>query len=251
MRTHLPTISVALVTGVALLACGSGPVPSVRSSVSRESVPNNHDATMLHGAYTAPPDRALLPIAFRATAPDPGGAAGQVRSDIDRVANALTDNPACKLQVQDYAPPVALSGDWSTSTEWRAQAWATLDVDLTGLNDAVARMDRLDECRARVLPHVAVEEASSKTNPVAHGVSMGGHTLVIDAPEAHLSALIDRRSATLTAVTAAGTAPQLHPEDYRCVPTGVVQVGVSSFAGVVLTLGLDCRVISATEPAKG
>ena len=46
----------------------------------------------------------------------------------------------------------------------------------------------------------------------------------------------------LAAVAEVPAAPQLHPEDYRCVPTGGVAIGARTLEGVVLNLDLQCRV---------
>jgi len=241
VKPRTTSITAATITAIALLACGSGPLERSVRDYSKAQPPD-HDPTALHGRYTVPPDRALLPVRVRVEAPDPDGPSEQVRSELDALSTAVSDLPPCTLLVQDYRPP-SRSGD-----DWVAEAWATLDIDLSQLTTPAERMERIDQCRGAVLPRTTryAEEVEGTDNE--RSLSIGSYTLMVDAPEAHIEQLLKRRARTLQAVTPP-LAPQLHPEDYRCVPTGEVKVGARSLAGVVLSLGQTCRVaIDEPEP---
>ena len=247
MRARTTTVTTAALTAFALLACGSGPLDvsrSVRSS--KKPPPTEHDPSALHGRYTVPPDQALLPLRLRVEGPAADGAAARVREELADLQRAVSDLPPCAVEVQDYRPPSRYGDDWAS------EAWATLSVDLGGLATALERMERLDQCRGAVLPQTTRYTEPIENTELERSLSLGGPVLVVDAPEAHLPALLARRAEALQAVTAP-MAPQLHPEDYRCVPTGQVRVGTRSLAGVVLDLGVDCRVQADTPepPAEG
>ena len=186
MRRHTASLTAAALTGIALLACGSSPVGSTIRGYSK-AAPPVHDPSVLHGQYTAPPDRALLPVRAYANGPTPEGPTAQLRKELDAID--LSELPACTLEVQDYRP-TERSGD-----DWAAELWATLSVDLTGLTTPTERMDRIDSCRAVVIPRTTRYAEPIDGTELERTLSLGPATLVIDEPEAHLDALLRRRAA--------------------------------------------------------
>jgi hypothetical protein len=246
MRAHIPLVSVAVISGLSLLACGGGPIGSTLRGGKSWS-PSPQDPSLLHAQFHVPPDRSLLPITVWASAPSPGDAAAQVRADLDALAVALTDATGCSLQVHGYDPPGRNDSD---SDSWVATTQAVLDVDLTGLSDARARMDRIDSCRGLLLPRTTYGEEDVSGTDRTHDLTLFDGALYVDAPEKHLPALLERRARALSTVADRTGAPQLHPEDYRCVPTGGVTVGARTLEGVVLTLDVQCRVDGPPSPPK-
>ncbi len=240
MRVRVPLVSVAVITGLTMLACGSGPIESYSRKGSWS--PTVNDPTTLHGRYTVPPDRSLHSVIVAGIAPDPAAAAAQVREDIEALKTAVSDAP-CTIGVRTYAPPVGSYRD-----SWRASANLVLDIDLTDAGDVLARMDRIDACRAALLPKTT-DGNEDVNGDREHQITLHGGALEVDAPEAHLQALLGRRAAQLSAVAEVPNAPQLHPEDYRCVPTGIVSLGDRTLEGVVLTLDLQCRVQVVNDDA--
>ncbi|MEQ1506510.1 MAG: hypothetical protein ABMB14_30055, partial [Myxococcota bacterium] len=82
-------------------------------------------------------------------------------------------------------------------------------------------------------------------------IGVGAVDLVVDAPDSHRDALVERLVREQQAAAAIGGAPQLHPEDRRCVPTGRVVPGAEQLDGVELKLEVDCRIVGpgASPPA--
>jgi hypothetical protein len=235
VRARVPLFSVLLVTLVAALACGSGPSSATDFAVRKSYSPGPglHDPAARQGQLVVAPDRARLPLAVRVGEPSAQEAADKARAELEQLRVALTDTPPCTLRAHDYEPPSS-DGDL-----WWASMQMEVEVDLTGLTDALARMDRLDACRGVVLAAAAVEA------PKGHerSMSVGAHRLIVDDPGSHLSALLSTRGQELAALGAPGA---LHPEDYRCVPKGVSVTG-EAMAGVTLSLDQECRV-AATPP---
>lgn len=233
------TLPTALLTAAVMLACGSGPL-DVRSSYRKVAPAPSHDPLVRVDRFTVPPDRAMHALTLRATAPDPQKATDLLRADLAAVEKALADLPRCRVQVDRYDA----AAPWGDA--WAVDLAAGLDVDLGGTTTVTERMDRLDACRLAVLPVLPLEE-EELSDERHHVATLGEAILVVDDPHAHLGALLARRAARLAAVTATA-APQLHPEDQRCVPSGAVQLGGRTLAGVVLELELACR-IDADAPA--
>jgi hypothetical protein len=123
-----------------------------------------------------------------------------------------------------------------------------LDIDLTGAADPLARMDRIDACRGQLLPLTSYQSETLQGDR-EHHVQLHDGALEVDAPETHLQALLERRARSLVAAADVPEAPQLHPEDYRCVPTGEVGLGARTLQGVVLQLDLHCRVDASDHGA--
>ncbi|MSP55013.1 MAG: hypothetical protein EXR69_05330 [Myxococcales bacterium] len=71
--------------------------------------------------------------------------------------------------------------------------------------------------------------------------------LVVDAPLSHRDALLTIERERLIWAAGATGAPQLHPEDLRCVPDGTVSEADARLSGVVLTLGMACRIEEAED----
>jgi len=242
VRARVPLWSLLFVTLGVALACGSGPSSATDFSVRGKSYapgPGLHDPAARQGLLVVAPDRARLPVSVRVGEPSAQEAAEKARAELEQLRVALTDTPTCAVRAHDYDPPSSDGELW----------WATMvmevEVDLTGLTDALARMDRLDACRGVVLAAALVEA------PKGHerAMSVGGHRLIVDDPGAHLPALLATRGQQLAALGAPGA---LHPEDYRCVPKGVSVAG-EAMAGVMLSLDQECRVAASPPvvPAAG
>lgn len=162
-----------------------------------------------------------------------------LRAEIDALSTALSDAPGCTLEVRSYTAPEIYGGSWS------AQARLVVDVAFDELLDVRLRMDRLDSCSAVVAARLSDEVEVEDDTWLSVGTA--GPTFVVDAPERHVAALAERLLRQQQAAAAIGGAPQLHPEDRRCVPTGEVTVGERSIAGVELVLVAPCRIPSAPE----
>jgi len=240
MRAHVPVVSVAVISGLMMLACGSGPVESYSRKTSWS--PPAHDPTTLQRQFVVPPDRSLQSVTVWATAPSPADATAQVRADIDALTVAVSDASSCTVHVRTYGPPSR-----ANASEWRASAQLVLDVALVGATSAMDRMDRIDTCRGHLLPHTSYQSESLQGDR-EHHVTLHEGVLEIDHPESHLPALLERRARALRAVADTPDAPQLHPEDYRCVPTGHVGIGARTLEGVALQLDLTCRVDATPHP---
>jgi len=239
------TLSVALLTAGAMLACGSGPLSGVSSYRGKTQAPPSHDPTTLHGAYVVAPDRTLSAVSVTARSPDAQQAADQVRDDWKALEVAVSDLPHCALRAERYRSPLPADGGFWTELS------GTLDADLTGATDVMERMARIDACRGPVLAQMTFDEVAVDGTERHRKSTIGEAVVVVDEPTGHLGALLARHSTRLAAVSVP-SAPQLHPDDLRCAPRGTVTVGTRSVGGVVLTLDVDCRVVpTPTDTPEG
>lgn len=239
--------ALATATGLALgfaLACGvigSGPESLVDYRSSAYTPPTGADAyPALDRAYRVPPDRASVAVFIRVREPDAATAGAALTKEIQGVvAGAGT---SCAASLLDASPPTP-----SGSTEWSASSEVRVDVDLRGLGTVEERRAKIDACVAGIDPLVTRDEWK-KVAAGQRQVQRSAPVLSVDDPTRHRDPLLERARAELTWAAAAAGAPQLHPEDLRCVPDGTVQAGDARLSGVVLTLGMACRVDDGDDP---
>jgi hypothetical protein len=222
--------SVAGIAVLMVLACGSGgDVGSLSEGYRGKAVPSSAPLPPA-GAWTVPPDRALVPVSIVAPGDDFAAAAAALRGRIEAVASAGAA-AACEVRVVDYTPPHR-----APRGELQAQADLVADVSLVGLATVVERMDRLDACLT-ALRSAAPEDQRS----------IGAAELRVDAPEASFDPLAVRFAADQArAASVAGA--QAHPEDRRCVPSGRVLVKRPRLSGVELELDVECRIERSAAP---
>ncbi|MES2643992.1 MAG: hypothetical protein V4850_31170 [Myxococcota bacterium] len=236
--------AVGLVLGLAL-ACGglggSGRGDSFSSSTEREVAPGAEGYAALDQAYRVPPDRAVVAVTIGVTAGSVAETSSALTTEVTTLEQAL--GTRCTAAVLDYGPPTA-TGD----TSWAATAEVRVDIDLRGLPGVSERRERIDACLASFEPRLTHENWKSYANSPRQ-VRRSAPTLVVDAPDQHRDALLERERTRLSWAAAATGAPQLHPEDLRCVPAGTVHVGDQRLSGVVLALDMSCRV--TTNAAAG
>lgn len=239
--------ALATVTGLALgfaLACGvigSGPDSLVDYRSSAYTPPSGADAyPALDRAYRVPPDRASVAVTLQVREPEAAAAGSQLTSEIAAVTKGAGDR--CTAALQDASPPTPAG-----SAEWSASAEVRVDIDLKGLPTVEERRAKIDACLAGIDPLVTRDEWK-KVAAGERQVQRSAPVLSVDDPTRHRDALLDRARAELTWAAAAAGAPQLHPEDLRCVPDGIVHAGDARLSGVVLTLGMTCRVDDEEEP---
>ena len=239
LNLRIPTLSVAVLTGLTLLACGSGPVESYRRKAAPEPAPG--DPTVLLGGTVVPPDRSLHAIALATTGPTPADATAQLRSDLDALEAAASEIANCQVHLYGVRVPSRQSSEWRTSAE------AVLDVTLSEATSARDRWDLVAACEAAILPLVTDgrEDAGSQRT---RKLTFNDGVLVVDDLESYLPQLLAREAQRLSAAAEVTSAPQLHPDDYRCVATGEIRVLASTLSGIRLKAPLQCRVEEPSPP---
>ena len=236
-RARIPARLLA-VCGLGLastLACGSSDSLSSYSSRKTASTadPGSADAFEADDAgLVVPPARALLSARVVGQADDAGAAQAALRSGIERVV-AAAGAGGCVATVEDYAP--ARPGGWAG---WRGAAQLRVELDLREAADVPARMAALDAC---VGPLAALVDGEGGDEALE--IALSAPLFGVDDPSAHAGALWARHAERLARVSAAAGAPQLHPEDLRCVSQGEVSVQARSIKGVRLGLDLACRSV--------
>jgi hypothetical protein len=247
MRRGAAALTTALLAAGAMLACGSSPVPSSSRGYRGKVAPGPaaHDPTAELDAYVVPPSRSLHAVVLDVLAPDPEGAADQVRADHEAMRAALSDLSWCSLQVVDYQP------SWGAYDQWHASMQLTLAVDLTEAATATERMDRIDACRGPVLSRISPEQTEVSGTDRHHSSRLEAGRLVVDDLPSHLPALLARLEERRATVHSA--APSLSHDDLRCTSQGVVSVQHIALSGAVLTVDSSCRVIDPVPevPAAG
>lgn len=229
--------AVGLVLGVSL-ACGglggSGRGDSYSSYGEREVVPGADGYADLDRAYRVPPDRALVALTVNVHASSVTQTSSLLTTEVTTLEDTL--GTRCAATVLDYTPPTAMDTTW-----WSASAEVRVDIDLRGLAGVSERRGRIEACLAALDP--LLTPASWKSiGDSPRQMRRSPPVLAVDAPDQHRDALLERARTELAWAASATGAPQLHPEDLRCVPYGTVRVGDKRLSGVVLTLDLPCRV---------
>lgn len=234
-RPQIP-VRLLAVCGLGLastLACGSSDgissYPSRKSSVG--PIPGSPEAFEADDqGYVVPPDRALFSVQIVGQHEDGSLAQAALRSGIDQV-RAAAGQGGCVASVEEYTPARPQGG-----TVWRGLAELRVEVDLREATDVPARIAALDSC---VLPLAVLMDQEQDGEKLT--VSLSSPLFGIDDPGSHVGALWARHAAQLSRVSVSGGAPQLHPEDLRCISDGGVHVHSRRISGVRLGLDLSCR----------
>jgi hypothetical protein len=240
-RRQIPARLLA-VCGIGLastLACGSSDGLSSYSSRKSASAPDPGSPEAFEAddaGVVAPPDRALLSVRVVGQHEDAPQAQAALKSGMERVM-AAAKRGGCAASIEEYTP--TRPGGWAG---WRGQAQLRLEIDLREAADVPARMAALDAC---MLPVAALTDGEE--NGDALEISLSAPLFGIDDPSVHTAALWARHAERLDRVSVAGPAPQLHPEDLRCVSRGDVSVLSRSITGVRLGLDLSCRTVGPGE----
>lgn len=221
------------------LACGSSDGISSYSSRKSASTADPGSPEALEAAdtaYVVAPDRALLSVRVVGQGDDATQAQAALRSGIDQVL-AAAKRGGCAASIEEYAP--TRPGGW---TGWRGQAQLRVEIDLREATDVPSRMAALDAC---LLPIAALADRDEDAE--GREVSLSAPLFGVDDASSHTAALWARHAERLSRVSVAAAAPQLHPEDLRCVSHGDVSVRARSITGVQLGLDLSCRTVGPGE----
>ena len=247
-----PYAPFAPLAGLALglvLACGSMGGGGGRSGFSesysdtRYEAPGSEGYAALDKAYVVAPDGAAVAVTVEVRRGSPAETSAALTAEITALEAAVSGK--CTATLLDASPP-ARQGDIDSV----ATAEVRLDADLRGLADAAARRERIEAGLAPVEPLLTPEGWNDlKDGSGRRHVRRSEVTLLLDAPESHRDALLKRAITAMNWSATAGGAPQLHPEDVRCVTHGAVEIGAARLSGLVLTLDMDCRVAGAPPVA--
>lgn len=246
MRTrNLPRLLPVLTLGaVAVLACGSA--RDDVSKVGRSSYWSESDVARTDGLaewdreLVVPPDRATLTVRVSLT-----------RDAMDASARALRDEAAA-IQAATLAACATSWFDAGPATrtddkEWTATADLRVDVDLSGANDVVARLDRIDACLSALEPRLT-PSGPRKHETGADWVTRSGLVYSLVDPARSYPQLVERLDVELRRAAGVAGAAQWAAQDWRCVPTGKVSTGAARISGVVVRAEVACRVAGA-DPA--
>lgn len=241
----------APVVGLSLglvLACGG--LGGGGRSGSSDSYSDSRDEPLgaggyaaLDAAYVVAPDSAVVAVTVEVQRGSPADTSAALTTEFTALEQAVSGQ--CTAAVLDVSPP----SRWG-DTDWVASAEVRIDADLRGLPGVAERRARIEACLAPIEPLLTPEGWNDlKSGAGRRHLRRSDVTLLLDAPESHRDALLKRALTTLTWSAAAGGAPQLQPEDVRCVTNGAVEVGAQRLSGLVLTLNMDCRVDGAAPVA--
>lgn len=225
--------AVGLILGLAL-ACGGLGGDSAISYSRQEVAPGAEGYPALDQAFRVPPDRALVAVTIDVRQATVAETSSALTAEVTALEQAL--GIQCVATVLDYGPPTA-SGDQSRT----ATAEVRVDIDLRGLPGVTERREKIDACLAMIEPLLTPQEWKS-AGAGKRQVRRSAPVLAVDSPEQHRDVLLERERPRLTWAAAATVAAQLHPLDLRCVLDGSVIVGDRRLSGVVLTLGMPCRI---------
>ncbi|MDP2309837.1 MAG: hypothetical protein Q8P18_27710 [Pseudomonadota bacterium] len=230
--------AVGLALGLALACGGLGGGRGDSYSYSERTVAPGADGYPgLDQAYRVPPDRAVLAVTINVAHESFASTASGLTTEVAALEQALGSH--CTATVLDYAAPLS-----SGSPQWTATAEVRVDIDLRGLAGVAERRGRIDACLATIEP-LLTPDGWKSLGTGNRQVRRSVPVLAVDAPEQHRDALLARVRTGLAWAAAATGAPQVHPDDLRCVPDGGVTVGDRRLSGVVLTLDMPCRVEAA------
>lgn len=230
----------ALLGVVAAYACGSG--PGLESDIGSYSSTNWRsqaepgtagDYPRLDHAVVVPPDRAVMRIDIHVTDASADAAAKALRSETDRALGAAT--ATCTTTWVDYSPPQRRDDD-----AWVAQSELRVDALLTDATDLSDRAGRLDACVSATDPILTWGKPRKLSDDGQVWAVRSAPLLVVDAPEAHIDALLAKASQQLKRVS---SGDGLHPEDLRCTPTGLITQGSTRLSGVELVMELECELV--------
>lgn len=241
MRRAPRIVMVGVMCGLTALACGSGPGDSLVRGSRKVAAPTGPSLGVdLQQAFLVPPDRARIGVRIEVAAADYAAAADALREAYREIEVALSDVPGCDARLLDYQRPGPAGKRHVGAVE------LVVDVELAGLATVPERMDRLDACATVLDARAGVVEPEGDEPRIT--VGPGIPHLVVDDPQRHHDALVQREVARHAAAAAVGGAPQLHPEDLRCVPTGRVDVKRRTLAGVELETTVNCRIVGPGTP---
>jgi hypothetical protein len=245
-NTHLPRLLPVLTLGaVAVLACGSA--RDGVSEVSRSSYWNERDQARTDGLaewdreLVVPPDRATVTVRISFDRDTMAGAAQAVRNEVAAVQTAT--GTLCATSWFDAGP--ASSTD---TRQWTATADLRVDIDLTGANDVVARLDRIDACLLALEPRLTLD-GKREVDAGTDWVTRSGPVFSLLDPAGSYPQLVDRLDQELRRAAGVGQATQWVAQDWRCVPTGRVSTGTARISGIVVRAEVECRVAGAGPSA--
>ncbi|HJL14460.1 MAG TPA: SIMPL domain-containing protein [Sandaracinaceae bacterium LLY-WYZ-13_1] len=182
----------------------------------------------LHDRFVVPPDRALVRVDATVRAPTRVAVVGRVRDVAAELTETLGAGDACDAAVHDYG--AVRRGD----ERWTARATLRLDVPLGDLEDAGARLARVEACMQRF------EALGPSLRGVELAVSDARPT--IDDPGRHRAALLQRALAPLHEVAAVeGPPAAFAPGGLSCTSRGEVTIAARSLHGIALRVDLSCR----------
>lgn len=232
----------ALTGGIGIaLACGSsGSDIYSRKAWSGGATPPDPDVyAALDEALVVPPDRAIVSVGISVKAPTAAAVAAELRRRAAAL-EAAAATETCQARLVDYSAPAPYGRE-----HHHGAATVRVDMVLTGLDGLLARMDAVDACQAVVAAQLTDSEGEELDGGEGAAWVDQSRQLAVVVDDRHRFAgeLLGRRAARLAVVADASAAPQLHPEDQRCTPTGEVTYGSRSLDGVELILGMSCRVL--------
>lgn len=195
----------------------------------------------LDAAYVVAPDSAAVAVTVEVQQATVALTSASLTSEITALEAAVSGQ--CIATVLDASPATRHGdGDWASSAEVR------VNVDLRGLPGVAERRARIEACLAPIEPLLTPDGWSDlKTGVGRRHVRRSDVTLLLDSSESHRDALLKRAITAMNWSATAGGAPQLHPEDVRCVTHGAVAVAARRLSGLVLTLDMDCRLAGPTS----
>ena len=179
------------------------------------------------------PERAVLPIDVVVTHQSYAQTASEVRRARAEIEELL--GPHTTLTTKDYAPPSSQEG-----TTYQGSISLMVEVDLVGLPDVDARMDRIDAVLGRVLQQIHREAPLSKKWTLKNSAASQHGSLQVELNDlqAHRPALLAKVAERLAGLSAASDSPQWRPADLRCLTTGEVQIRSRRLSGITLELDL-------------
>lgn len=184
-------------------------------------------------SVVVPPERALLPVDVVVTHQSYSQTASELRRARAEITGLL--GPHATLRTKDYSAPTSHEG-----STYRGLINLEVEVDLRGLADVDARMDRLDAVLGRVLQEIHHEApVRKKWSPKTSAAPQHGNLWfdVYDLPS-HRPALLSKLAERLAGLPGASDSPQWRPAELACVSNGEISVRGRKLSGITLQLDL-------------
>lgn len=187
------------------------------------------------------PERALLPVDVVVTHQSYSQVSSELRRARAEIQGLL--GPHATLRTKDYSAPTSNDG-----SSYYGQINLEVEVDLRGLEDIDARMDRLDAVLGRVLQQIHRQApVRKKWTPKNSAAPQHGNLWfdVYDLPS-HRPALLTKLAERLAGLPEASGSPQWRPQELACVSTGEISVRGRKLSGITLQLDLGFALWPST-----